>query len=185
VASPTNMAYIDDINYQDTRKKKHIVFKSKWMDLTDLFVFMMIPASLIMCEILLVKEADLKSPNDSFVVYWIFPFLTVFILILLYKKLTEKRLLVIETKLEKTEARKQILVLVKSWQWEIHRNNPNYLQATTGMELASWGKQVIIIYDNQKIYLNVMSNNPKVRMPVLFSDKSIKNDIEKQLKASH
>ncbi len=166
-------------------RKKSIVFKSKRFDLIDTFVFIIMSASVVICEVLMFKKADLKSPNDSFVVYWIFPFLTVFILILLFKKLTEKRLLTIETNLEKAEARKQILALIKSWQWKIHRNNADYFQATTGMDLTSWGKQVIIIYDNQKIYLNVMSDNPKVRRPVLFSDKSIKKDIEKQLKASH
>jgi hypothetical protein len=179
------MAYINDLNYQDTIKKKSVVFKSKWFDLIDTFLFIIMSASFIVFEVLLFKEADLKSPNDSFVVYWIFPFLTVYILILLYKKLTEKRLLTIETNLEKAEARNQIISLIKSWQWTIHRNNGNYLQATTGIDLTTWGKQVIIIYDNQKIYLNVMSNNPKVRMPVLFSDKSIKKNIEKELKASH
>ena len=78
------MAYINDLNYQDTIKKKSVVFKSKWFDLIDTFLFIIMSASFIICEVLLFKEADLKSPNDSFVVYWIFPFLTVYILILLY-----------------------------------------------------------------------------------------------------
>ena len=89
------MAYINDLNYQDTIKKKSIVFKSKWFDLIDTFLFIIMSTSLILCEILLFKEANLKSPNDSFVVYWIFPFLTVYILILIYKILTEKRFLII------------------------------------------------------------------------------------------
>ena len=179
------MAYVDNIDYQKTKSKKRIVLKSKWLDLMDTIVFFMMSTSLLLFEFLTFKEADLESPNDSFVIYWIFPFLTIFILIAIYKKIIEKRLLIIETNLEKTEARKQIVSIIKSWGWKIQKNNGDYLQATTGIGIATWGKQVIIIYDNRKIYLNVMSDNPKVRMPVIFSDISIKKDIEKELKASH
>lgn len=177
------MGYIKNINYQETIKKKSIVFKLKWLDIIDTIVFVMTSLFFIVCLILTFREADLKSPNDSFVAYWILPFLMVFTLILLYKKIREKRLLVIETKLNKVEAREKIINIVKSWQWKLHYNNADYLLATTGIEIGSWGKQVIIIYADKKIYLNVMSNNPKIRMPVLFSDKSIKSEVEKTLKS--
>ena len=52
------------------------------------------------------------------------------------------------------------------------------------MEVFARGKKVIIIYCGNKIYLNVLSDDYKIRMPVLFSDISIKKDIEKQLKNS-
>lgn len=51
VATSENMAYINDLNYQDTIKKKSIVFKSKWFDLIDTFVFIIMSASFIICEI--------------------------------------------------------------------------------------------------------------------------------------
>jgi uncharacterized membrane protein YbhN (UPF0104 family) len=185
VASTENMAYINEVNYQDTIRKKAIVFKSKWFDLIDSFLFIVMSCFFIVCLILIYREADLNSPNDSFVAYWILPFAMVFTLFSLYKKIREKRLLIIETNLNKIEARKEIVHIVESWGWKIYRNNANYLQATTGMGLADWGKQVIIIYADKKLFVNVMSDNPKIRMPVLFSDKSIKKDIERQITASH
>jgi len=177
------MAYIDTINYQETIRKKSIVFKSKWFDVMDTILVLMTTCFLMVCLILVFKESDLKNPNERFVSYCIVPIAMVLTLLILYKKVREKRLFLIETKLSKIEAREKIVSLVKAWQWKIHHNNADYLQATTRMEIDSWGKQVVLIYADNTIYLNVMSTSPKLRMPVLISDLTIKRDIEKELKA--
>ena len=177
------MAFVDDINYKETISKHKLVLKSKWLDLADTFLFVFVASFFLVCLFLTFKGADLSRPSDSFFGYYVIPVVALLTLIFLYKKLFEKRLLTLETRLDKKQAREQIVALVKSWNWNIRKNNADYLQATTGFGLR-WGKQVTIIYDANKIYLNVMADNPMVRMPVLFSDKSIKQDIAAGLKAN-
>jgi hypothetical protein len=176
------MSYTDNFNFEETIRKKSVVFNAKWFNILDFIIFNITVINFIVCLVLIFRIADLKNPNERFVVYTILPITLVFTLFMWYKKLVEKRLLVIETKLNKNEARQKITQMVKSWQWKVQRSNANYLQATTEMEVFARGKKVIIIYCDNKIYLNVLSDNYKIRMPVLFSDISIKKDIEKQLK---
>ena len=177
------MPFVDNINYEKTFSKRKLVLKTKWLDVADSVVFYFAAIFFFVCLYLTYKELNLANPNDQFIAHGVLPLAGLFAIALLYKKITEKRLLIIETPLNKVQTRQLIRNAVKSWGWNVRSDNANYLQATTGFEF-SWGKQVTILFDSGKLYLNVMSDNPMVRMPVLFSDRSIRYDIKKLLEAS-
>jgi len=174
------MAVQFSIEYTESISRKKLVVKDKWLDIFDLITFFIGGVFFIICLILTFVEADLKSPNDRGIAFTILPLACLSAIIALYKKANEKRLLVIQTGLTKTAVRDHIKKMVREWGWKIQADNSNYLQAKTGFNIR-WGKQVTILYAGDKIYLNVMSDTPFVRMPVFFSDKSIKRDIEKSL----
>lgn len=177
------MAFIDDIDYEMTLSKHRLVLKTRGLDIADSFVFFLAGCLFLVYIVLTFKEANLSNPNDKAIAYGLLPFAGLFAIIMLYKKATEKRLLTITTGLNKSDTRELIKKTFKAWGWKIRTDRANYLQATTGFEFR-WGKQVTVLFDNEKLYLNVMSDNPMVRMPVLFSDRLFRYDIKKMLEAS-
>lgn len=177
------MASFDDIDFDKSLSRHKLVLKTKWLDIIDSFGFFLAGTLFLGYIILTFREANLTNPNDRAIAYVVLPITGLFAIILVYRKATEKRLLTIATSLNKSDTRQLIKKAFVSWGWKIRRDNANYLQATTGFDVR-WGKQVTILFDKDNIYLNVMSDNPMIRMPVLFSDKSIKHDIKKLLDAS-
>ena len=176
------MAFFDKIDYDKTLSIHKLVLRTRWLDIGDTLIFFLCDIFFIACLFFIFKEVDLSNANEKIIAYGVLPIAALVTLFFSYKKAIEKRLLTISTGLNKIDGRQAVKKIIKSRGWKICTDNANYLQATTGFEF-SWGKQVTILFEDDKVYLNVMSDNPMIRMPVLFSDKSIKGEIEKELKA--
>ena len=177
------MTFREHIDFEKTLQKRRLVLTPKWLDIVDTFVFFFAATFFIASLGLTFKEADLSNPNDKAIAYGLLPIAGLFAIVLMVKKATEKKMLLIKTDVKKGHARELITKAFKTWGWKIHTNTENYLQATTGFEFK-WGKQVTVLFDHGTVFINVMSDNPMVRMPVLFSDRSIRHDIKKILEAS-
>jgi len=165
------------IDYNKTIKKGKLVLIPKWFEVIESIMFYVFSLLIIVTIILCSSNANYNSENDTFFTFYIFPIILLFVCWSVYKKVAEKRLLVIKTSLNKKEAREAILKFAKNEGWNIEINNSNYLQANTYNGI-SHGKQITILYTNTIILLNVLSNNPKLRRPVFFSDKHIQKKMQ-------
>lgn len=177
------MAFKDRLNYSETMLKHKIVFKTKWIETLNSVVFYFAGVSFIFYMCLTAYEIS-KTDNPSLIGYGLIVASLIFAFFIGYKKLFEKKLRIIQTNLTKADARKAIKTIAETSQWKILYDNSDFLQGCIGHDITSWGKVVTILYDSNKIHVNVLSDNPLIRMPLLFADKSIKGEIEKQLKAN-
>lgn len=177
------MAFKNKLDYSATISKHRIVFKTKWIEVGNSVAFYFAGTFFIICLCLSAYEIS-KTDNPSWIGYGLIVAALIFSFFIGYKKLHEKKLRVIQTNLNKVDSRKAIKLIAETSQWKILYDNSDFLQGYTGHDITTWGRVITILYDNNKIYVNVLSDNPMVRLPLLFGDKSIQREIELQLKAS-
>ncbi len=179
------MAFVDNIVLEKTIHNRRLYFKAYWLELMDSFVFYLKASSFVICMLLLYWEANIKNTNDLVLGYFILPFLIIFTVFLIVKKYNERNLNLIASPFDQKTNRKIAVEKAKKEGWKIAYNNRDYLRARTGTDLASWGHQVTFIFEDNKIYLNVIRDNPLVRIPVFFTGRQIKKEIGKEIKSLH
>ncbi len=92
------------IDYNKTIKKGKLVLIPKWFEVIESIMFYVFSLLIIVTIILCSSNANYNSENDTFFTFYIFPIILLFVCWSVYKKVVEKRLLVIKTSLNKKEA---------------------------------------------------------------------------------
>lgn len=171
---------IDDIDYNKTILRQKMVFKSKVQQRFDtVFFYLLVSVFLFVLISYYISHDTFHAESNLFIYGFIVP-INVFVVYSLYRKLTETRLIKIPTQLSKTKAREQLVELTGQWYWERKKNNVNYMQAYS---LSGFGRreQIVLIYFDNAVYLNIMSAHQIFRFPILFHQFIVKHDIAKAL----
>ncbi len=131
---------------------------------------------------LLFFEIDIDNPNDKAVAFTILPLVILFGLYGLYRKLTETRLIYIETLFTQHRNKKLLVDFLKLKGYDIFRDSKEVIIATNEESLSFnmlWTKTFTFIISERKIYFTIVKNYPKVSPPVLFTHLFLKADLKK------
>ena len=174
-----NLSYID---IEKSINTKRLVYKRSWIDTLDKIVFSMLCISLVAYPILLFFQLDINNPNERALAFTIFPLTILFGLYGLYRKLTETKLLRIETALARHKNKEMLLAFLKYRGYEIFRQNKDVIIAADEEELSVnkiWTKTITFIICDRAIYFNMVKNYLKLSPPVLLSHLFLKRDLKK------
>ena len=127
---------IDNIDYSKTIKSDKIVLKSKWMELFDMLLFYLGIGAFVFFNLKAFFVAGIQNDEKFWLV--ISPLLIIFMVFLLYKKLNEKKLLLVQTPFDKNKNREFVLDFVKENGFLISYDNANYLIAEKLQGFKIW-----------------------------------------------
>lgn len=170
---------IDDIDYSKSLRLNKLVLKSKWMEVIDFLLFL---GGITIFAIYNLKALWIEGIQNN-VNYWFFlsPLSIALMIFLAYKKINEKKFVLIQTPLNKNENREFILEFVKEKGFIMLYNNENYLIAESLRKISS-GKQISFLFANKEIKFNCLTHTALIRMPVFFYSNSLKKNIEERIK---
>jgi len=170
---------IDDINYRKSLILNKLVLKSKWMEAIDFLLFL---GSITIFAMYNLKALWIEGIQNN-INYWFFlsPLSISLMIFLAYKKVNEKRLVVIQTPLNKNENREFVLEFVKENGFIVAYNNENYLIAESLRKFSS-GKQISFLFANKEIKFNCLTQTALIRMPEFLYSNSLRKNIEERIK---
>jgi hypothetical protein len=174
-----NLSYIDIESSINTRR---LVCKHSWLDILDKVVFCMLCISMMAYPSLLLFKTDISNPNDKVLAFTILPLAILFGMYGLYRKLTETKLLRIETSFARHKNKEMLLAFLKQRGHEIFRQNKEVIIVTNEEDLSFnklWTKTITFIISDKVILFNIVKNYPKLNPPVLFSHLFLKRDLKK------
>jgi hypothetical protein len=170
---------IDDIDYRKSLRLNKLVLKSKWMELIDFLLFL---GGITIFALYNVKALWIEGIQNN-VTYWFIlsPISITIMIFLAYKKINEKRFVLIQSPLNKNENREFILEFVKENGFIIQYNNEDYLIAESLRKISS-GKQISFLFANKEIKINCLTQTALIRMPVFIYCNSLRKNIEQRIK---
>lgn len=164
------------INFSKSIEKKWLVYNESYFDKFDTFTHIFVTAVLWFGTIILITSQQNFNENERFFIY-IFILIDLFIFFVTFKKLTEKRLKVIETKCNEEENRKMIKKLCKERGWYESKISSNALVIYD--DIDDFSKYIKIFFlKNNKIYFTVLTERFRLNYPTLTENYSIKKQIK-------
>lgn len=174
-----NLSYID---IERSISRSRLVYKRSWLDILDKVVFSVLCISMMTYPSLVLFRTDLNNPNDKVLAMTILSLAILFGLYGLYRKLTETKLLRIETSFARHKNKEMLLAFLKQRSHEIFRQNKEVIIVTDEEDLSLnklWTKTITFIISDQVILFNIVKNYPKLNPPVLSSHFFLKRDLKK------
>ncbi len=177
-----NLSYIDTKKSIETGR---LSIDRSGFDKTDLLINNIVWSTLclaiIFYPVLAYFHIDINSSNDRAVAFVLFPLLILFGLYGLYRKLTENKLMSVDTSLPKQKAKEHLLAFLKQKGFENFRESNEVIIVNVEESLSFnnlWTKTITFIIADERIYFTVIKNFPKINPPVFFSHWSLKADLK-------
>ncbi|NNV57257.1 hypothetical protein [Limnovirga soli] len=161
------------INRSGLNKVEHITDTIAWSTLCVAMVFYPTFAYF---------HVNLNNSNDRALAFVLFPLIILFGLFGLFRKLIEKKLIVIETSSPRHTNKKHLLEFLKLNGYEVFGESKEVIIVSFEENLSydnRWTKTITFIIDDGRIYFTMVKNYPKVNPPVFFSHWSLKADLKK------
>lgn len=174
------MVFTGQIHYEQTRRRNRLVLQRKWGYLAETVFIIGMLLSFLALLLYASRTMDNERPNERFLAYVLFPAVALVCALLIFKKLTERRLMVIPTGLDKATNRRVVQQAMKEWHWRVWTDNANYLQATT-TDNPFWeaGHAVTLLLEDGAVRLNVLGETRGGRAPVLVTDYLFRYDFKR------
>lgn len=157
----------------------------KVLEITDTIVWSTLCIAIMFYPSLAYFHVDINSSNDRALAFVLFPLIILFGLFGLYRKLTEKKLIDIDTSLPRHKNKENLLEFLKLNGYEVFRESKEVVIVNVEESLSFnnlWTKTITFIIDDRKIYFTMVKNYPKINPPVFFSHWSLKADLKKYFK---
>jgi hypothetical protein len=154
----------------------------KFEELIDTIGWSVLCLGLIFYPALAYFHVDISSPNDRAVAFVLFPLIILCGIYGLYRKLTEKKLICIDTLSPMHKNKEYLLEFLKLNGYEVFREN-NKVVIVNVEESHSfnnlWTKTITFILKDRRIYFAMVKNYPHINPPVFFSHWSLKTELKK------
>lgn len=173
------MHFTGQIDYVRTCATNRLVLRHRWSALVETIVIVLFCFSFLGTVVMAYLVLDTSRPNEQFLAFGILPVAGLLALFLLYKKLIERRLMVVPTGLSREETRRKVQEAVAAWHWKVWVDHADYLQATTTSHHLEAGHAVTVLFEDGALRLNVLSETRGGRLPVAFSDYLYRYDFKK------
>jgi hypothetical protein len=181
VACKPNMTPDTNIDYRKSLQTNRLQIRTSWLEYLDTAGILMLAAGLVVYPFLMYRFVDKSNPNNSFIGYVLLPISILFGVLLFYKKLKEKRLIKIDTGFDKTKNKSLTLEFIKVQGYKVVKSNNDMLIAVREGGIASWPRQINVLFDTGVIYACVLTLSITARAPSFFTAKSIIKDLQKFL----
>lgn len=158
---------------------------NKFEQITDTIVWSTLCIAIMFYPTLAYFHVNINSLNDRAVAFVLFPLIILFGLYGLYRKLTEKKLIGIDTSSPRHKNKEYLLEFLKLNGYEVFRESKEVVIVNVEESLSfnnHWTKTITFIIDDRRIYFTMVKNYPKINPPVFFSHWSLKADLKKFLK---
>ena len=139
----------------------------------DTGVILLLALGMIIYPILFYGFIDWQNSSDRIIGFSLLPAFIFSGGMLFYKKLQEKKLALIETGVDKGTNRKLVLKFLNSKSYQVVRNNRDFVIGVCENDGILWPKQITVLFEDDRIYVNVLTLNIKARVPSFFTAKSI------------
>jgi hypothetical protein len=154
----------------------------KFEQITDTIVWSTLCIAIMFYPTFAYFHVSINSSNDRAVAFMLFPLIILFGLFGLYRKLTEKKLIAIDTSLPRHKNKDFLLEFLKQNGYEVFRESKEIVIVNVEESLSFnnlWTKTITFIIDDRRIYFTMVKNYPKINPPVFFSHWSLKADLKK------
>lgn len=181
-----NFSYIDtEKSIAAGRLSLNLSRHDKVLELTDTIVWSTICIAIMFYPTLAYFYININSTNDRIVAFVLFPFIILFGLYGFYRKITEKKLISIDTSLPRHRNKQYLLEFLKFNGYEVSSESKDVMIVNFQESLSFnnlWTKTITFIIDDRKIYFTVVKNYLKINPPVFFSHWSLKAELNKYFK---
>jgi len=181
-----------DISYIDTEKSiatRRLSLNRSTLDkieqITDTFAWSMLCIAMIFYPTFAYFHVTINNSNDRTVAFVLFPLIILFGLFGLYRKLTEKKLIVIDTSLPRQKNKEYLIEFLKLNGYQVYRESKDVVIVNVEETLSFnnlWTKTITFVVDDWRIYFTMLKNYPKINPPVFFSHWLLKADLKKYFK---
>lgn len=157
----------------------------KFQQITDTIVWSTLCIAIMFYPTYAYFHISINSSNDRAVAFVLSPLIILFGLFGLYRKLTEKNLIGIDTPLPRHKNKELLLEFLKQNGYEIFRESKEVVIVNVKESLSFnnlWTKTITFIIDDRNIYFTMVKNYPKINPPVFFSHWSLRADLKKYFK---
>lgn len=170
------MKTILKIDFEKSIDKKWLFYKESYLDKFDTLIHILISLSICYSTYATLISQKKFNENERFFIY-IFILLSSVICFITFKKLTEKRLKVIELKNTEQENIKLLKKLSQKKGWLEFRSNPNTLIFYENA--GDWNKYIkIFLFKDNKIYYTVLTERFRLNYPTFTENNSVKKLLE-------
>lgn len=174
-----------EINIQASINKKWLTYEKGWLHKLGRFTTLFLLVSFVFCPVIMMATLQFTNANELFFLYLVFPVSILIGVYSIFRWLTEKRLIKIETSHSREAITDAILTLAKENELEIYANSGGYiiLNSSNPMDFKEDNKKSRIFFISDGMLLfTVMRFGYGGNFPVLFTHLFIKRDISKLLR---
>ena len=173
---------IESINFEKSIKINQLVFKKNFEYKFDLYFQIFVNSALLFGVIInFINWSNYGTNEKSFLI--VFVIFTLFFNYLLFKKLTENKLIKIFTNFTIEENKIKIIEYLKQNDIQILRDKRNIILALDDFgntNLFTWKKNhIVILFKENKILFTVLTERNNVNFPSLFDKSTLRNDFMK------
>jgi len=178
------MRELRKINVGASVSKKWLTFDEGWSYKFNRLAVLVFFGQFIFLPIMLIAQETFTGPNDEFILHWVIPTSILIGLYGIFRGLTEKRLIKINTTKDRQTIKKTILEYAEIHQLEVYRksndciilNSPIYLDLNTAHK-----KTRIFFFNDNLLLFTVIRDNFRIDLPVFFTHFFVKRDLTKML----
>jgi hypothetical protein len=178
-----------NLSYIDTAKsieKGRLIASLNWLDnidkITDRIVFSLLLISFVGSLSLIYFQGEIKNSNEKAIAYVVFPVVISLGLYSLFRKITESKLISIETHFGRHRNKELLLAFLEQNGYDIYRDSKEIVIVDVEESLSFnkiWKKTITFILADNKIYFNITKKYPILNPPVLFTHLFLKLDLKK------
>jgi len=179
------MRELRKINIEDSVSKKWLTFDEGCLGKLNRLAVLVLFGQFIFLPVLMILNEKFISSNDEFILHWVLPISILIGLYGIFRSLTEKQLIKINTSQDRQTIKKAILEYAEKNQLEIYRksNDCIILNSLSYMYINTSHRKTRIFFFNDGLLLfTVIRDNFKVSIPVFFTHLFLKHDLKKFLK---
>ena len=170
------MKTIPQIDSEKSIDKKWLFYKESYFDKFDTLIHILISISLCYSTYATLISQKKFNENERFFIY-LFILASAVVCCVTFKKLTEKRLKLIETKNGQQENKKQLEKLSQEKGWFEFRSNQNTLIFYE--DAGDWNSYIkIFLFEDNKIYYTVLTERFRLNYPTFKENHSVKKLLE-------
>ncbi|QDW19579.1 hypothetical protein [Flavobacterium sp. KBS0721] len=173
------MRSLKNLNVKKSIEQNKLVYSESWLDKFGSYIFYLFCLSGFITPFLIFYDPYRDHSKTGFEYYLVF-ILSIFFVYSFYRKATEKRLIKIVSKYDAKENNLLINEYCEKKGFEKYKNSNNVIIYNTEMALnfnPNYKISRIFLLKGNSIYFTIIREN-KLNTPVLFSQISLKRDIE-------
>ena len=173
------MRSLKNLNVKKSIEQNKLVYSESWLDKFGSYIIYLFCLSGFITPFLIFYDPYRDHSKTGFEYYLVF-ILSIFFVYSFYRKATEKRLIKIVSKYDAKENNLLINEYCEKKGFEKYKNSNNVIIYNTEMALnfnPNYKISRIFLLKGNSIYFTIIREN-KLNTPVLFSQISLKRDIE-------
>ena len=162
---------MEDINLLKTLIRNRVVYKTHWVETYEVFILLVLLCFIIMFSWMFINDRDIKGLEFAGCFFILIAGLAI------YKYARSGRLVIIENQMIKTDNRSLLEEYLSDKGFNVLWRNDDYLIALS--KYNSWFNrtELTLIYQDNKILMNIVSSTGVVRFPSEIKFRLISKEI--------